>query len=260
MSSLFIPYGKSIPTPAQLKAEGIRVVGTNMSNPPWAHKVPEGVALITTPDVPRSKMEAVTPTAEHAWGLMLAAHRQMVRAALNPHKDRNAFMAPWQLSSRRLLVIGGEGRIGSRLVNYGIAFGLHVCIFEKEGNPEPLEAAIMGANVIMVACTLNETTYDLFRDVWHLIQRDTILVSIAPWEVLGDPDYGLIPTLEWQAARLRAAAVDDWPSECTVPRALVKQGALIVTPHIAGSTLDARCMTERFVREEMARWLEGHPE
>ncbi len=258
MTALFIPYGKAPPTPQQLKAEGIRVVGTNMSNPPWAHKLPADVKLITTPDVPRKKMEEVTPTAEHAWGLMLAAHRQMVRAALNPHKDRNDFMAPWQLKGRRLLVIGGEGRIGSRLVNYGLAFGMQTLVYDR--NPEfPLEQAIEWANVIMVACTLNETTHDMFKDVWHIIQRDTILVSIAPWEVLGDPDYGLVPTLEWQAARLRAAAVDDWPPEVPVPRSLVKQGALIVTPHIAGSTIDARSMTERFVREEMQSWLTRNP-
>lgn len=257
MTALFIPYGKA--PPRDLKAQGIRVVGTNMSNPPWLHLVPEGVHVVTTPDVPRPKMVRVTPTAEHAWGLLLAAHRRLVPAALNPHTDRNRWMAPWQLCGRRLLVIGGEGRIGSRLCVYGRAFGMEVCGFDLE-DLEALGEHVEWANVIMIACTLNPTSEDILKDYWHRIQRDTLLVSIAPWQVLGDPDYGLIPTLEWQAARLRAAAVDDWPPETTVPRELVKNGALIVTPHIAGSTLDARAMTEQFVREEMAAWLERNPE
>ncbi len=95
MTALFIPYGKA--PPADLHAQGIRVIGTNMSNPPWADRVPEEVKVITTPDVPRAKMEGITPTPEHAWGLMLAAHRRLVPAALNPHTNRNKWMAPWQL-------------------------------------------------------------------------------------------------------------------------------------------------------------------
>lgn len=249
MTSLFLPYG-SAPTPELLK--GVRVVGTNMSRPPWAALIPEGVKLITTVDVPQAKMQRITPTVEHAWGLIMAAHRRLPAAAADAYGDRDSWIAPWSLSGRTLGVVG-YGRIGERAANVARCFGMRVDWYDPRVPGGAGCAPMLGrSNVVLVSCTLNETSAGLLRGKLHLMRPDAILVSIAPWEIL-DP-IEVVSALANN--NLRAAAFDDWPSgySSTTIAQLRREGRLIITPHIGGSTLDARAATEQFVREEMVAW------
>ena len=254
MRSLFIPYGVD-PDFDDLPPD-CRVVGINMSNPPWKDRVPAGVKLITTADVPRSRMEKVTPTVEHAWGLIMAAHRRLVAAA-SGFGDRNDWMAPYQLSGRNMLIIG-YGRIGHGVARVAEAFGMRVTWVETDDGVGFLCRALSWADVIFVSCTLNDSSRGLLRGRLGVVKADAILVSIAPWEIVDTIEV----VMQLKAGMLRAAAFDDWPAnylDSAAVQFLRSLGRLTITPHIAGSTEDARAETRDAVCEEMDKWLLENP-
>ena len=248
MTALFVPYG----TPLPQDLTGVRVVGINMSNPPWKKDLPVGIKLITTADVPKHKMGTITPTPEHAWGLIMAAHRRLVGAAQDSFGDRDRWLAPYQLSGRTLGILG-FGRIGSAVGRVGRAFGMRVDWTDPVNPKLGCDVMLAESDVVVISCTLTDETRGLLVGKLRLMKSDAILVSIAPWEIF-DP----IEVVDALAGNtLRAAAFDDWPQDynSTKVQLLRSLGRLTITPHIAGSTLDARKATEQFVREEMATWL-----
>ena len=254
MTSLFVPYGA--PLPLNLVEQGIRVVGINMSNPPWKDQLPDGIKLITTADVSSYKMGGITPTIEHAWGLIMAAHRRLVAAAQDAFGDRNNWLAPYQLSKQTLGIIG-YGRIGRAVGHIGAAFGMCVRDYDPYVAGGRKLNEVLSSEVVFISCTLNKTSRRLLTGKLGLMKPDSILVSVAPWEIV-DPVEVVMALSE---DRLRAAAFDDWPPHYNTPLMdkLRENGRLTITPHIAGSALDARIRTEQLVKEVMHVWLEANP-
>lgn len=247
----FIEYGEE-----PVFKPGVRVVGINMSNPPWRHLVPEGVRLITTADVPSHKLVNVRPTIEHAWGLIMALHRRLLPAASDAFGDRNDFVAPYQLFGRSLGIIGA-GRIGEGCATIAGALGMHVMRYDppkfRQTNPQPIVAH---SDVLLVSCTLNETSRGLIcKHFLRHVKPDALLVSIAPHEVTVVQDV----ITELRSGILRGAAFDDWPQSVLPDYKLANAGKLLITPHIGGSTIDARASTRCAVIETMQAWLREHP-
>jgi D-3-phosphoglycerate dehydrogenase len=210
-------------------------------------------------------LSSITPTAEHAWGLLLALTRRTAwahQAVLDGKWNRRPFGATAMLSRLGLGVVG-YGRLGRMVARYGRAFGMQVRFFDPrvESSDDIAEKAgaltdlVAWADVISLHVPANDSTYKMIgRDVLARFKVGSWLVNTARGEVLDE--QALLEALV--SGHLAGAALDVLEGEFAPDfqasqHPLVEYARhcdnLLLTPHIGGSTLDAWGETERRVIE-----------
>lgn len=158
----------------------------------------------------------------------------------------------------RLLGLVGYGRIGRKMSRYANAFGANVLAYDPHvtiGDQwvtqlASLDQLLAAAEIVCVHVHLDDLTRGLFgRERFAQMKRGAYFLNTARGEIVDE--QALIDALE--SGQLQAAAVDVVKGENsdTVYRNLLVDYArthprLIVTPHIAGLSLDAQL--------EAARW------
>jgi D-3-phosphoglycerate dehydrogenase len=222
------------------------------------------IAVISLKDE-QDFLRTITPTAEHAWGLLLALMRRTPwahQAVLDGTWNRRPFGATAMLSRLGLGVIG-YGRLGRLVARYGWAFGMQVQFFDHsvQSSDEIADKAntlmelVSWADVISLHVPANESTYKMIsRDLIARFKAGSWLVNTARGEVLDE--QALLDAL--QSGRLAGAALDvldgEFAPDFQVARNPLVEYArhhdnLLLTPHIGGSTMDAWGETERRVIE-----------
>jgi glyoxylate reductase len=191
-----------------------------------------GVVVSNTPGV------LTNATAEHAVGLMLALLRRIAEGdrSLRRRDDWEwgpDFMIGEGLDGKRVLVVG-PGRIGRRVGELVEAFGADVSF---AGRDEDLGAALADADVVTLHCPLTPATR-------HLIDADA-LAAMRPTAVLVNTARGPVVDEAALVAALRAgavagAALDVFEEEPSVSEDLLAMENVVLTPHIASATRDAR--------------------
>ena len=210
-------------------------------------------------------LDMITPTAEHTIGLLLAAWRRIPACydfVLQGHWDRRPFGAPRMLSRMRLGLIG-YGRLGKRVGDIAGAMGMKIAFFDPYvagGEVSPIALA-RKSDVLSIHAIANEETRGLIsREVLSELPRGSMVVNTARGEIL-DTD-ALVDLME--SGHIYAAGLDvlDGEFEPNFEKSLSsnrvlnyarKNDRLVLTPHTAGSTLDAWYETERFVIEKVIK-------
>ena len=191
-----------------------------------------GVVVTNTPGV------LTNATAEHAIGLVLALLRRICEGdrALrrrDPWEWGPDFMVGEGLEGKRLLVIG-PGRIGRRVAELARAFGAHV---DFAGRGDDLCAVLPAADVVSLHCPLTPETRHLIDPAALAVMKPTaILVNTARGTVVDEA--ALVTAL--QAGSIAGAALDVFEHEPAISDELLALENVVVTPHIASATQDAR--------------------
>ena len=196
-------------------------------------------------------LDTITPTAEHAIGLMLAAWRRLPAAhaaAAAGHWDRRPWGAPRMFSRMRLGLVG-YGRLGRKVARIGEAMGLQVRYFDPSvpGGVGTLTDLARGSDILSLHAPATADTHGLVsRRILEALPRGALVVNTARGELL-DTD-ALLDLLE--SRHIHAAALDTVDGEYD-PDFAEHFGAsrlagyarshdnLVLTPHIGGSTIDA---------------------
>src|SRR5262249_1929847 len=116
---LFAPLGFTVDAAKMDRCGRLKAIVSNTTAIPHidaAAARSRGIAICALHDEP-AFLERITPTAEHAIGLMLAAWRRIPaahRAAADGHWDRRPWGAPRMLSRMRLGIVG-YGRLGRKV-------------------------------------------------------------------------------------------------------------------------------------------------
>ncbi len=213
-------------------------------------------------------LATITPTAEHAFGLMLALLRGTpwsFAAALEGAWNRFDFGAPAMLS-RLSLGLVGMGRLGRLMSRYGSAFGMRVRFYDPyvEAGEEGIGAAeklenlnqlAAASDVISIHAPANDETRHLIdNEVLAQCRPGAVLINTARGELVDE--VALLAALG--TGRLAGAALDVLDGEYepgfkAAEHALVAYARnhrnLLLTPHIGGSTEDAWRETQRHVIE-----------
>lgn len=162
----------------------------------------------------------------------------------------------------KMLVVVGQGELGSEVARLAEAFGMRVDFAARPGNeandPRPaLDDLLPEADVVSLHCPLTEQTRHLIGQ--HRLQQmkdNALLVNCARGSVI-DEDAALAAL---RAGKLGGLAVDVLPAE--PPReghalidALSESSALnlIVTPHSAWITPEARQNIIQLTADNLAR-------
>ena len=218
-----------------------------------------GVTVCGTPSVG-------TPTAELAWGLILALARSI------PVEDRTIRAGGWQetlgvsLEGKTLGVIG-LGRLGSRVAGIGKAFGMEVVAWSQnltEARCREVGVALADkdtllrtADVVTIHLLLSERTRGLIRapDL-ALLKNDAFLVNTSRGPIVDEA--ALTDALERRAiagAGLDVFDIEPLPQDHPFRRL----DNTVVTPHLGYvSVQNYRAYFPAMV-EDIRAWLAGEP-
>jgi glyoxylate reductase len=230
-----------------------------------------GLMVTNTPSV------LTEDTADMAVALMLALPRRLVEGTEVLLRDGRwpGWSPNWMLGRRlrgKALGIVGMGRIGTAVAARARAFGLGIHYFSRQRRPAALEERLgarywaslddMVSEVDIISLHAPAT-----RDTFHILDAgrigrlrpEAIVVNVSRSELIDEP--ALIDAIE--QGRLSGAALDVFESQAGInPRllALARDRRIILTPHMASATLEARLeMGETVIVNIRAFFDSGQP-
>ncbi len=218
-----------------------------------------GIQVATTPGV------LTNAVAEMALALTLGAARRIaegdryVRAGKWPEGNLGL---GWTLVGETVGILG-YGRIGKRIGELCRAVGMNVIYTDlqpAEGEEGAFRASPVllakECRVMIVAAVGGEQTRGLVsRNILKELGPDGLLVNVARGTVVNQQE--LIDALN--AGELGCAALDVYEKEPHVPEELIAHGKLVLTPHVASATVDARRAMGRLVIDNLAAFIDGKP-
>jgi phosphoglycerate dehydrogenase-like enzyme/CMP-N-acetylneuraminic acid synthetase len=252
--------------PAKIdKCRALKVIGSNTTGHPHIdveYARAKGIAVVTLKEE-REFLDTITPTAELAWGLLIALTRRMLPAVGSTRQGRwNRRPFPGRrMLSRMSIGVVGLGRLGFRVAQYALKFGMEVSYYDPNvtsGYPglrkkESLSELVAGSDVVTVHVPHEKQTEGLFdAEVFGCFRKGAYFVNTSRGELVDHAAF--LDALK--SGHLAGAAVDVFEGEF-VPdfeatfrqhplwRYAHEHDNLIITPHIGGSTLDAWGETER---------------
>lgn len=267
---LFAPLGFRVDAERLRRCPGLRVVASNTTGVPHIDMEEcrrRGIVVCALHDE-QEFLETITPTVEHAIGLMLAVWRRIPaahQAAVGGRWDRRPWAATRMLSRMRLGLVG-YGRIGRRMGKAAQALGMRVEHYDPYvgGGVESVTALAARSDVLSLHAPATDETHNLVsRDVLEALPPGAIVINTARGELL-DTD-ALLDLLD--SGHLAGAALDTVAGEydpefsasfrdSRLARYARETDRLILTPHIGGSTVDAWRETERRVIVKACRALD----
>ncbi len=199
-----------------------------------------GIELVHTPD------QFTEDVADFALGLIYAAQRRIVAA--DRFVRRGAWIGGRFGKSRRVTVrrvgILGLGRVGRRLAEKCSALGMPVSYHARTrhrdvpyGYRDKVLSLARDCDILVLACALTgETRRAVNANVLTALGPEGILINVARGPVVDEE--ALIAALE--RGSIGGAALDVYDSEPDFDPRLLAFDNVILTPHSAGFTVEAR--------------------
>jgi len=206
--------------------------------------------------------------ADFAMGLIIASTRQILKADRFVRQRRwvdsgvvNMAAVPGLRGTR--LGIFGLGAVGEKVASRATAFDMEVGYHgrkRKEGAPyhffPTLEELADWADVLVVAARADGNNRHIIdRNIIRRIGSSGHIINIARGSLL-DP-VALVEALEKGA--LAGAALDVFENEPHLPDSLLEAPNLILSPHLAYATVDARNAQEDMVLSNLEAHFHGLP-
>jgi glyoxylate reductase len=204
---------------------------------------------------------------EHTIALMLAVARRIVEADAftKAHKYRQwepALLMGQEMRGKTLGIVG-LGRIGQSVVEIAQAMGMRVMYadeirtkaIEKSHNVSyhSFEYLVEHADVLSLHVPLLPTTHHLInRHVLARMKPTAILINTARGPVV--EERALIHALK--TGQIYGAGLDVFEHEPIVSDALAALPNVVLTPHIASSTIEARTEMSQLVADNVMALLE----
>ena len=193
-----------------------------------------GIVVTNTPDV------LTRASAELTIALILALLRRVAegdrlirrgkRWSLSP-----TFMLGASVEGRTLGVVG-LGRIGREVARLAAALGMRV-IHSSRSSGLPLDELLAQADVVTLHTPLTSETRHLIDErALGLMRPDAFLVNTSRGAVVDQP--ALVRAL--RERRIAGAALDVFEREPEVPAELLGLENVVLTPHVASATVEAR--------------------
>ena len=157
----------------------------------------------------------------------------------------------------------GLGTIGRRVADIAKAFGAHVIYYSASGSPAQegyeqvdFETLLATSDIVSVHAPLNEYTKDLMdREAFAKMKKTAIFLNLGRGPIVVEQDlYEALETGEIAAAGLEVLCEE--PMSETNPLAKIKDSKkLIITPHIAWASVEARNRLMQIIVEQIREFL-----
>jgi len=205
-----------------------------------------GVVVTNTPSD-----EVNESVAEHAWALMLALARRVVEADEVTRKgaykgwEPNIFLGT-NLKGKTLGIVG-LGRIGSMVARRARGWDMKI-LYTKRSRDEEKEQEL-GIEFRELDALLSESDFITFHvpltdDTRHMVNKDSLakmkkgafVINTSRGPVVDEHD--LVDSL--RSGHIAGAGLDVFDNEPNINPELVGMENVIMTPHIASATVEAR--------------------
>ncbi|MCP4597337.1 D-2-hydroxyacid dehydrogenase [Neptuniibacter sp.] len=213
----------------------------------------------------------VDSVVQHVWSMILALHNNLL--AYSTDVDNGQWQKSQQfcfldhpvieLKGRTLGVIG-YGNLGQGVARIAEAFGMNLLICQRIGGEVSdgrvsFEELLEKSDVISLHCPLTEQTENLFtRDTFKKMKQGSFLVNAARGGIVNESD--LADAL--RAGYLAGAATDVLTVEPPVEGNVLLDNSipnLIVTPHMAWGSVEARKRIIQQTAENISSFTSGSP-
>jgi D-3-phosphoglycerate dehydrogenase len=255
----FAPLGRRfLEAAARLKVIGVLRGGTENVDVQWATE--RGITVLNTPG------RNARAVAECALGMILSEIRNIARshACLKRGDWRRTFpnsAAIPELCGKTVGLIG-YGAVGRLVAGYLHAFGSRIVAHDPfaGGDPTPavlvdLETLLRESDVVSIHARLTPQTHHLVGERELALMKPTaVLVNTARSGLIDEA--ALVRALAER--RIMGAALDVFDTEPLPPdHPLVELDNVTITPHLAGSTIDAFRNSPKLMAEHLTRMLKG---
>lgn len=211
--------------------------------------------------------------AEHALMLLLALSRKLM------HYHTDVQQGKWQQSASfchfgesihdvfgKTLVIFGKGSIGSAVAVRAKAFGMRVIFGEhkhattcREGYV-PFKEAIAQADFVSLHCPLTDKTRHMMDEkVFAMMKPGSIFINVGRGQLVDE--NALISAID--SHHLGGAGIDvisEEPPTENHPLIQYTHPNLIITPHVAWASEDARTRLFNMINDNVNQFVAGQPQ
>jgi len=224
-----------------------------------------GILVTNTPGV------LTEDTADMAMALLLAVPRRLAEGERLVRAGawegwRPTGMLGHRISGKTLGIIG-MGRIGQAIALRARGFGLSIRYHNRHRLPDVVERAVgavfdpdlgdlfAASDFVSLNCPHNAETHHIIdAAAIGRMRPDAYLINIARGELV-DED-ALMAALE--RGRIAGAALDVYAHEPAVDPRLLALENVVLLPHMASATIEARAATGDRVIANIRMWADGH--
>jgi len=209
--------------------------------------------------------------ADMAMALLLSVPRRLVEGERLVRSGTWAGWAPTSMLGHRIhgktLGIVGMGRIGQAIALRARGFGLSIRYHNRHRLPDVVERAVdarfdpvlddlLGASdFVSINCPHNDETHNLLdARRLALLKPEACLINVARGEIVDEE--ALIAALE--TGRIAGAGLDVYAHEPAVDPRLLALSNVVLLPHMASATIEAREATGEKVIANIRMWSDGH--
>lgn len=260
-AAALIVRSKTKVTPQVIEAgRALRVIGragAGVDNIDLEAATRRGIVVMNTPG--GNSVSA----AEHSLALLLSLARRIPFAHLSLSEgewNKSAFTG--RELQRKTLGVLGLGKIGSVVARRALGFEMKVLAYDPFVTKSyaadlgvelaDLDKVLAESDFLSLHLPMNDQTRSLFnRQTFHKLKKGALLINAARGGLV-DED-ALIEALE--SGRLGGAALDVFQSEPKVSERLRKTSGVILTPHIAGSTVEAQTKVGVDIARQVTEYL-----
>ncbi|MHC4872320.1 MAG: NAD(P)-dependent oxidoreductase [Planctomycetota bacterium] len=211
-------------------------------------------------------LDTFTATAECAWMLMMACHRNLRQATAEVSEGKWDYyhLMGRQFSGHTLGVLG-VGRLGSMAVEYGKAFRMRVLgcdlkPFSIDGvESVDFDTILRESDALSIHIHMEDRNYHLFNDETFSKMKDgAILVNTSRGDVI-DEDALLSALDSGKLAAFGADVLHDEWREDMLDSPVVKYSQthqnVVITPHLGGCTVKSIHDARMFAAEKLVHYL-----
>ena len=209
--------------------------------------------------------------ADMAMALILAVPRRLSEGERLVRSGAWGGWGPTTMLGRRVngkaLGILGMGRIGQAIAMRARGFGMKIHYHNRRRLPDIVERAVDATwhpelddmlseiDILSINCPHNPSTHHLVDAArLELLGRQGYLVNIARGEIIDEP--ALIDALERDV--IAGAGLDVFEHEPAVDPRLLALDNVVLLPHMASATIEARQATGEKVIANIRMWADGH--
>ena len=212
---------------------------------------------------------ATPSVVEHVFAQILHLMRRLneYRQAIEEERWQRAVdfcLLDYPIRELKGLTLGivGYGELGRAVAATGEAFGMHVRIAERRGaslrpGRDPLDQLLASSHVVSLHCPLTDETRGLIgARALGLMRQDAILINTARGGIVDET--ALLQAI--RSGRIAGAAVDvlsEEPPHQGNPLLGNSLPNLLVTPHIAWASINARQRLVDEIAANIRTWLNG---
>ncbi|PXY44085.1 hypothetical protein DMB68_16735 [Flavobacterium hydrophilum] len=209
-------------------------------------------------------LEQIPSTAEHTWALLLSLYKKIPFSfddVKQGNWNRDAFKGN-NLKNKKIAILG-MGRVGKQVANIATCFNMQVGYYDIKEMDQPYlkfstpSALFEWADIITIHIPQNDSNQNFIdKDLLSYIKKTAVLINTSRggiWDESKLCEMIVNNEIRGVATDVLKNELDNKIKENRLVALSQKSFPIIITPHIAGATIESMEMTEDFIVEKFIR-------